>query len=139
MSMACLIAVIFAAGVLALGCKKSGENAKESAQTNTYNYTYDKREVFIDDASADLTELGQRINELSDQTTAASASVKVAAQPKIEDLRKQRVALGKKLDALKASKEANWDELKADYQKTESQMKASLQESWQWVKNNTRS
>jgi uncharacterized protein YdcH (DUF465 family) len=99
--------------------------------------TYDKREVFIADAKADLTELDQRINELSEKVTTASAAVKAAAQPKIDELRKQRVTLDQKLETLKSAKEADWNVLKADYQKADSQMKLSLHESWKWVQDNT--
>ena len=139
MKQAFLIAVMLATGLSAPGCKKSGENATGPVPSNTeFNYTYDKREVFIDDASADLTELEQKIKELSEKVTTASTAVKAAAQTKIEDLRKQRIALGKKLETLKGSEEANWNELKADYQKADSQMKVSLRESWKWIQDNTR-
>ena len=96
-----LLAVIFATGLSALGCKKSANVAKRPVQTNlAYNYTYDKKVVFIADASSDLAELDQRIKELAENATTASAAVKAVAQPKIDDLRKQRVILEKKLDAL---------------------------------------
>src|SRR5215469_7068542 len=118
MKKALLPAVILATGMFALGCKKSGENATRPTQSNLeYNYTYDKREVFLDDARADLTELAQRINELSEKVTTAGAAVKVAAQSKINDLRKQRVALAGKLETLKNANEVDWNQLKADYQK----------------------
>ncbi len=137
MKQAFLFTVIFATGLFALGCKKSEENAMGPVQSNTeFNYTYDKRVVFIDDASADLKELDQKISELSEKVKMASTVVKAAAQPKVEDLRKQRIALGKKLDALNSSNEATWNELKADYQKADSQMKVSLQESWKWIQDN---
>lgn len=139
MKQAFLLVVILATGLFVPGCKKSGENATGSGQTNVeFNYAYDKREVFIDDASADLAALDQKIKELSEKVTTASAAVKVAAQSKIKDLRKQRIALGKKLEAVIDSKEADWNELKADYQKADSQMKVSLRESWKWVQDNTR-
>lgn len=139
MKKAFLLAVILATGLFAPGCKKSEANATGPVQSNMeFNYAYDKREVFIDDASADLTELDQKISELSEKVTAAGTTVKAAAQSKIEDLRKLRIALGRKLETLKDSKEADWDELKADYQKADSQMKVSLQQSWKWVQDNTR-
>ena len=138
MKKALLLVVILAAGMFAPGCKKSGENATGTSQSNlVYNYTFDKKEVFIDDARADLTELDQRINEFSEKVATASATVKAAAQPKIDDLRKQRVALGKKLETLKTAKEVDWNELKADYQKAGSQMRLSLHDSWKWVQDNT--
>ena len=143
MRIALLIAVIFSMGLSALGCKKSertGRAVKEPVQSNmAFNYTFDKREVFIADAIADLTEVDQRINELADDATTAGAVIKAAAEPKIEDLRKQRFALENKLNALRSANAANWNELTADYQNAELQMKVSLQKSWQWFKDNTHS
>jgi len=104
-----------------------------------YNYTYDKREVFLDDANADLAELDQKINQFSESAQAASAAVNAAAQPKIEDLRNQRAALGQKLNTLRSATEANWNALKTDYQNADSKMRVSLQDSWQWIKNNPHS
>jgi hypothetical protein len=133
-----VLAVMLASGVFALGCKKSGDNAPAATETNLeYSYAYDKREVFIDDASADFKELDQGLNKLSNSVTAAGKSVMAATQPKIDDLCKQRLALANKLDALKNAKEADWNELKADYQKAKSQMTTSLRESWKLVQTNT--
>jgi hypothetical protein len=137
MKMALLFTLMLATGGFALGCKKSADNATAASQTNMiYNYTYDKREVFIDDASADLKDLDQGISDLSDKVTMAGKSVMAAAQPRIEDLHKQQAALSKELDALKNAKEADWNQLKADYQKEESQIKVSLQESLKLVQTN---
>jgi uncharacterized protein YdcH (DUF465 family) len=137
MKRALLLAIIILTGVVAPGCKKSGENATGTTPTNMeFNYMFDKKEVFIADARADLTELDQRINELSEKVTTASAAVKAAAQPRIDDLRKQRVALGKKVETLKTAKEGDWNGLKTDYQKAESQMKLSLHDAWKWVQDN---
>lgn len=134
-----LFVVVLATGLVAPGCNKSAENARGPVPTKLdYNYPYDKREVFIDDANADLTELDQKIRELAETVTNASTAVKATAQPKIEVLRQQRVALGAKLEVLKDAKETNWNELKADYQKASSQMKASLGESLKWVQDNAR-
>jgi hypothetical protein len=134
-----LLVVVLATGLFAPGCNKSAENARGSAPSKVdFNYPYDKREVFIDDANADLTELDQKIRELAETVTNASTAVQAAAQPKIEGLRQQRIALGAKLEGLRDSKETNWNELKADYQKASSQMKASLGESLKWVQDNAR-
>ena len=140
LSNAQLLAVILAAGLSASGCHKSSETTNRNVQpASEYNYPYDKRQVFIDDASADLTELDQRINELSTNALAASPTVKATAQSKIEDVRNQRAAMGNKLIALKSATVSNWNELKSDYQDADFHMKVSLRESWQWIKKNTHS
>jgi hypothetical protein len=137
---ALVLAVIFATGLSVPGCNKSEGTVKQSFQSNAeFNYTYDKREVFIADASADLKELDQKINELSGNAMSASAEVKAVAESKIDNLRKQRVALGKKLNELGSANASNWNKLKADYQKLDFQMKVSLRDSWQWINDHTRS
>ena len=134
---ALLLIIILATGWFTPACHKSDENAGGSVQPKMeFNYPYDKREVFIDDASTDLKELDQKINEMSEAVTNASTAIKTAAQPKIENLRQQRLTLGQKLEALKSSNEADWSKLTGDYQKAASQMKVSLQESLKWVQDN---
>ena len=132
-----LIAVL-AIGVGIFAYKESEKTTKEAVRSHMdYNYTYDKRDVFNDDANADLNELDQKIKELSDKAATASATVKTNAEPKIQKLRDDRAALGKKLDALKNATEANWNDLKSDYQKSDQEMKTSLKETWQWLTGNT--
>ena len=118
--------------------KKSSGRAQEAVQSHmAFDYAYDKREVFNDDASSDLTEMDTNIQALSQKAAAASDAVKTNAQIKIQTLSAERAALGKKLDALKNAKESDWNDLKSDFQKSEDQMKASLKETWQWLAGNT--
>lgn len=129
-----LLLVVFAVSTLAAGCNKSGENAKTSAQVPAeYNYAYDKREVYLTNASADLTALDQKINELAGKAAAAGEAVKTNAQPKLQELRNQRAALNQKLDALKKASEANWNDTKSDYMKSYNEAKNSCQQAWQWL------
>ncbi len=114
--------------------KKSSEQAQQAVQSHMeFDYTYDKREVFNDDASSDLMEMDTNIQALAQKAASADDAVKTNAQIKIQTLSAERAALGKKLDALKNAKEPNWNDLKADFQKSEDQMKASLKDTWQWL------
>ena len=139
-----LLAGVFALCALAPSCKKSGENAQESVRAHmdyNYpfdNYPFDKKDVFTDDASSDLNEFDQGIKDLSQKVATASQSVQTNAAPKIQDLRNQRTALGRKLDDLKNAKAANWNDLKSDYQKSEEAMKASFNTVSQWLTETTR-
>src|SRR5580698_1316172 len=102
MKKALLLMVVLAIGMAALLYLKSGMQAKETVPPHVeYNYTYDKKEVFDDDASSDLVEMDANIKELAEKATAASNAVKADAQSKIQKLSAERVALAKKLDALK--------------------------------------
>ena len=133
MKKALLLIVVLAIGMAALFYLKPGVPARETVPPHVeYNYTYDKKEVFYDDASSDLAEMNENIKELSAKAATASDAVKADAQSKIQKLSTERVVLGKKLDALKSAKESNWNDLKSDFQKSEYEMKTSLKETWQW-------
>ena len=133
-----LVIVVLAIGMAALLYLKSGMPARETVPPHVeYNYTYDKKEVFDDDASSDLVEMDKNIKELSEKVATASDAVKADAQSKIQKLSAERTALGNKLDALKSAKESNWNDLKSDFQKSEYEMKTSLKETWQWFAEKT--
>jgi hypothetical protein len=138
MKKALLLIIVLAIGMGALLYIKSGMHARETVPPHIeYNYTYDKKEVFDDDASSDLMEMDKNIKELSEKAATASDAVKVDAQSKIQKLSAERAALGKKLDALKSANESNWNDLKSDFQKSEYEMKTSLKETWQWFAEKT--
>ena len=135
-----LLIVLLAIGTAVFFYKKSGGDLTTQQVVRShmdYNYPYDKKDVFNDDASADLAELDQRINDLSVKAAAAGAAVQADAQPKIQKLRNDRAALDKKLDALKNATQANWNDLKTDYQKSDQEMKSSLEQTWQWLAQKT--
>jgi hypothetical protein len=133
-----LLIVVLAIGLTAFFCKKSGWLSREPVPPHLeYNYDYDKKEVFDDDANSDLAEMDNNIKELSQKAAIASDGVKTEAQAKIQKLADERAALGKKLDALKDADKSNWNTLKADFQKSEYDMKTSLQETWQWFAGKT--
>jgi hypothetical protein len=125
------------AGLVVVGCNKPGENAKKSVPGSMeYNYAYDKREVFLADASNDLVALNRKINELSDQAATAAEAFKTNAQPKLQELRNQRVALVKQWDALNDATETNWSGAKSNYMKSYDAAAISCQQAWQWLTNN---
>jgi len=128
------LAMALAMSALAAGCKKPAEPATRAAPAHMdYNYSYEKRDVFIEDATADLVEMDQKINDLSGKAAAARVLVEVEAKVKIEDLRTRRVALAKKLDTLKNATPANWNDLKTDYQKSDEAIKSSLRTTSEWL------
>src|SRR5580658_7496432 len=113
------LVVLVLVALAALVWENTGGPAKQSVSPQPqYNYTFDKKEVFEEDASADLSEFDQGIKQLSGLAAAAGTNVQAQAQIKIQDLGKERAALGQKLDALKNAHEANWNDLKSDFQKS---------------------
>jgi hypothetical protein len=128
------LVLVLAVGALGVGCKKSEERTAQSVRTHMdYNYTYDKRDVFIEDASEDLGEMDQKITGLSGQAAAAGVLVKVEAQVKIQELRNRRTALGQKLNVLKDATQANWNDRKTDYQNSDAEIKGSLRTTSEWL------
>jgi len=127
-----IIVLGICAGGYFYSSKKSNDRAQNAVQSHMeFDYAYDKREVFNDDVSSDLTEMDTNIEKLSEKAASADAAVKTNAQSKIQNLSAERAVLGKKLDALKNANESNWNALKTDFQKSEDQMKSSLRETWQ--------
>ena len=88
------------------------------------------------DASNDLAALSRKINELSDQAATAAETLKTNAQPKLQELRNQRIALVKQWDALKNATETNWNGAKSNYMKSYDEAKISCQQTWQKLTNN---
>jgi hypothetical protein len=115
------------------GTSNAWDATKGSLQP-AVNYTYDKKDEFVTNATADLVILDQKIQEWSDKAATASDSVKNEAQAKLQDLRGQRAELDKKLDAVKNASQADWDKLKVGFQTAYDDTKNSLKQAWQWLK-----
>lgn len=123
--------------VLLAGCNRPGKDGEKSASPPMeYNYAYDKKEVFLADASNDLAALNQKINELSDRAATAAEAFKTNAQPKLQALRNQRVTLMKQLVVLKDATETNWNGAKSSYMRSYDEATISCVRAWQWLTNN---
>ena len=117
------------------GTTNAWASLKESLQSAT-DYTYDKKDAFVAGASADLAAMDRKIAELSDKAANASDSVKASVQAKLQDLNARRVTLGKKLDDVKSSTEANWNDVKAGFKSSYDDVKESLKQTWQSLTGN---
>jgi hypothetical protein len=103
---------------------------KESLQPST-DYTYDRKDAFVAGASADVDAVDQKMKELSDKIANEGDSVKTNLQAKIKDLDARRVDLGKKLDDVKNSTEANWNDVKTGFKSTYDDLTESIKQAWQ--------
>jgi predicted nucleic acid-binding Zn-ribbon protein len=106
---------------------------KESL-SSAWDYSYDKKDAFIEDATNDMATLDQKIQTLSDKAATASDSVKADAQTKIQELRAKRAVLDQKLEDVKNSTAANWNDVKAGFQASYEDAKTSVKQAWQWLK-----
>jgi hypothetical protein len=114
------------------GTTNAWAGAKESMQS-AVDYTYGKKDAFVANANTELSELDQKMKELSDKAATASDSVKADAQTKLQELRDKRAALDKKFDDVKNATEANWNDVKAGFQNAYDNTKESLKQAWQWL------
>jgi chromosome segregation ATPase len=111
------------------GATNAWADMKESLQSIT-GYTYDQKDAFVASASADVDALDQKIKELSDKVANASDSVKTNEQAKLEELNANRADLGKKLDDVKNSTEAGWNDAKTGFKNSYDDVKNSLKQAW---------
>jgi hypothetical protein len=103
---------------------------KESLQPST-DYGYDRKDAFVAGASADVDAVDQKMKELSDRIANAGDAVKTNLQAKIQDLEAKRVDLGKKLDDVKNSTEANWNDVKTGFKSAYDELTESIKRAWQ--------
>lgn len=135
-----LIAALGVAALATVDRERSGGPARQSGSPpGEYNYAFEKRVVFEADAKADFSEFDQGIEELSRLAATTSMQVQDHAHAKIQDLRNERVVLGRKLEALRNAREANWNDLKSDFQNSEDQLKASFKDVSLWLAGQQRS
>lgn len=109
------------------------EDVKDSL-SSAWDYSYGKKDAFVADATNDMAGLDVKIQEFSDKVASASDSAKADAQTKLQELRAKRADLDQKLDAVKNSTEANWNDAKAGFQSAYQDAKASVKQAWQWLK-----
>ncbi len=109
------------------------QDIKESL-SSAWDYSYDKKDAFMADATNDLSALDQKIQTLSDKAATANDNVKADAQVKLQELRAKRAVLDQKLTDVKNSTEANWNDVKAGFQASYEDAKSSVKQAWQWLK-----
>ncbi len=117
------------------GTTNAWASLKESLQS-VGDYTYDKKEAFVADATADVNAMDQKISDVSEKVANASASAKAGAQASLQDLNTKRAALGQKLDDVKNSTEANWNDVKTGFKSSYNDAKDSLKQTWQSLTGN---
>jgi hypothetical protein len=107
--------------------------------TNYSGYVYDEKDALVSQAGADLHALDQKISEMSDQAASAGDSVKADAHAKLRELREQRAALDQKLEAVKNSSEADWNDTKAAFQAAYTDFDHAVDRAWHWLNDKSNS
>jgi hypothetical protein len=115
------------------GSTQAWANAKESFASAS-DYTYDKKDEFVAKAQADLDAVDQKMKELADEATNATASAKDEAQTKIDELKVKQSELNQKLDNVKNATADQWDNVKTNFTDAYDNTTNALAQAWQWLK-----
>ena len=105
-----LLIALMAVTALA-GCSTVAGMKHDSRQA--VDYTYEKKDEFQGALAAQMRELNIKIDELKARAGRASDAVKAEFARDMEALDRQKVVLGQKMDAVKASSASAWNDVKA--------------------------
>lgn len=119
------------------GSSNAWSSAKEKFDSNNTNYLFAKKDAFVAKANAELSDLDQKIKQLSDKTAKATAPAKAEAEQKLQSVKTERANLGKKLDDARAATKTDWNKAQAEFQKAYDDTKNSVKAAWDWVKSKT--
>ena len=107
-----LIALIALIAVTTLaGCNTVSGMKQDTRQAT--DYTYEKKEEFQRKLAQETRELDAKMDELKAKAARASESVKAEFARDMEALDRQKAVLAQKMEAVKSSSAAGWDEVKA--------------------------
>ena len=104
-----LVALVVAAALT--GCNTVAGMKQDTRQVS--DYTYEKKEEYHRELSAQMRELDGKTDELKAKAGRASDSVKAEFNRNMEGLDRQKVVLREKMEAVKSSTASGWDQVKA--------------------------
>jgi predicted small secreted protein/outer membrane murein-binding lipoprotein Lpp len=103
---ACLLALVALAGCnTAAGMKQDTHDASV--------YTYERKEEYQRALASEMRELDVKIDELKVKAGRASDSVKAEFAKDMDTLDRQKAVLAQKMEAVKTSSAAGWNDVKA--------------------------
>jgi chromosome segregation ATPase len=95
---------------LLAGCNTAAGVKQDSRQAA--DYTYEKKEEYQRDLTAQMKELDVKIDELKAKAARASDAVKAQFARDMEALDRQKAVLAEKMEAVKTSSASGWNEVK---------------------------
>ncbi len=105
-----LLIVLVAVAALA-GCNTAAGMRQDTRQA--VDYTYEKREEYQRKLGSELREIDARMDELKAKAARSSQSVKTEFARDMDELGRHKAVLNEKLDSVKASPAAAWNDVKA--------------------------
>jgi hypothetical protein len=118
----------------ATGADAAGARAWAGIQTSLAEasaYTYEQKKALFAKADAGLTNLDQRIKDLTDQADHAGQAGQAALQTKVQQLRDERAVLDQKLAAVKIATAGDWDGVKTNFLNAWQETEKSFTDAWQ--------
>jgi prophage DNA circulation protein len=105
----------------------------EEALDATKDYAYAQKAEYAAKIRAEVTELNKELDQLSAKIDGASASAKVEAKAKLQDVRDRVTRLSGKVDGLQNATESTWDEVKSGVRKGYDEVKESFTQFRSWL------
>jgi predicted small secreted protein len=93
------------------GCNTVSGMKEDTHQASVY--TYEKKEEYQRDLSAQMRELDTKTAELKVKASKASDSTKAEFNRNMESLEKEKAVLAEKMEAVKTSTASSWNSVKA--------------------------
>jgi hypothetical protein len=121
------------------GTTQAWDHTKEKfgSGSGKTNYVYQQKDKFVAHASAELSDLDQKIKQFSDKAAGAGSAANAEAQQKLQTIRDQRGSLEEKFNEAKTATENQWNKAQPEFQKAYDQTKESMKEAWDWLKEKT--
>lgn len=146
--------VLFAAlGVFVAGCKPAPDTTeaqsanaidKQLADVKTSAadtadalsaYTYAQKKEFIATMEAQLVEMEDSLDELSDRISQSSLAIRAEAEPKLAALRVRKESLEKQLEVVRDAESSTWDVVKTSTGEAYNDLKSGFNDMRQWLSN----
>ncbi|HLN28229.1 MAG TPA: hypothetical protein VK395_10840 [Gemmataceae bacterium] len=91
------------------------------------SYTYQQKDEYQKKLNAALTEMDEHIDDLKAKAAQASDEAKKRYAREMDDLRRKREVLGKKLDQVKAAAPGAWDDIKSGVGAAANDLKSTIE------------
>ncbi len=120
------------AGVLT-GDETTQVKQAKQAVTTAKDYAYQVRGEFIKDMEDELTAMKRTLQQLSDKVARTDHAAKADAKARLVAVGEKVTQLNNALEKAKHAPETGWDQMKADYQKSNQNLKDSVAQARTWL------
>jgi hypothetical protein len=101
------------------------------------SYPYSRKDNFVADAQNDLDKLDEKIAGLANRIANVSDATKIDAQKRLQGIQNKRAVMDRKLSNAREATAADWDDAKVAFKDSYEDLKKSLRETWNWLRDQT--